>query len=539
MYSSSYYTQQPGSSPSASYGLSCVPQILAQLYNAGHMNFQEYQLLIQDTSTDASKYNIAKRLTDKFGSININPAEVQSTVQQILIGGLTRLRQGAMMQQGGAMPVPYANPNMYTSPWQQTPTYYTNPNQMAMADGIAPGMVPSQGNEMSPPSMQTAINNMNVAQANASYQQPAQMPTQQTTTEEINVDMDLTTSTEKSFCGEATISPAKNPKETLDTFNITKIQEIVGCNTVQCGSLNAINMNVAYYVPCHNRNMMLAAMESYNDILEPEQHTHVTLIEWHRAIHIPRMNPTNALSVFKQCHDIFVNKKKNIGVAVMAINDILAGAGTFGSILHDILLSEINKYSAAVLSRYNNGGFSTLTDFTSLNDFSKLISPKDQTYQSWRQPVDKYKSNTIKLIIATYGRLFDGLRKPYLDINNPADIDTLATDPFVPYRYRGYPWYRLPRQLRDDLFVQEVKNVMNDSMTVLITHRTLLHNLPLTKDITQDHCPITNIGPAERILEKMYRENGLLEVIDANNSTTRTRPYVLGIGYNNELVFTR
>lgn len=533
-----YYANpvQPyGMSPSAQYGLSIIGQLLNQMYSSGQINMAEYQAISNELNTPDAQNTIANKLTQTYGNFTVNQASVQNSVTNMLIAAVQKCRTQAMQQQ------PYFQQQQMvygTAPYQN----YGQMNAMSMnqLNTMAPGMQPITYQQQQVPQVQQTPPTT-----------PTPPATQQTTsqqyTQEPSVESTLTQeSTESSYCGEAEMEPIPSDKlkKLSDTFNISKIQTLTNRVLINCGKCRVIKNSVAFRLPCHNRSIMLACLEQepFRDIIFPEDRLFATTIEWHRTIHIPYQKNVRPIQLLDDCCERYRQDKKKIGQAIVDIDRALIAEGaSFGAHVELALIEEINRFAPTVFHRLTPDGCNTLRDFDDFKDYHKVLDTLNQAYMSWKKPDAAYKTAGARLMTSIHGRFFNGNRKPYLDPTNPMDVLTFQSDPFLPYRYKGYPLYLVPEDLRDEEFHNYVQEIMSVSMTLVLTHRTLIHNLSLHSDFNSDHVyiPSSKCEPEERILSSIVPGDGLVEIIDINDARQRIRPYAFSLGYDNELVFWR
>ena len=523
-----YYTNpvQPyGLSPAAQYGLSVVGSLLNQLYSSGQLTLAEYQEISAELNTPNAQNLIAEKLTQTYGHFTVNQASVQTSVLNMLYTAIQRCRTNRATQQQ-----PYFSQQMNygANPYQN----FTQTNAATMTpqlNTMAPGMQPVQYQQV--PQRQTA---QVVQQTQVQSEEPT---TETALTQESN---------ESSYCGEAEVEPidADVMKKLTEKFNISKIQSLTSRTVISCGACSVQKSSVAFRLPCHNRSIVLACLEQkpFSDIIFPEAHPFVTMIEWYRTIHIPYQNSTRPIQLLEQYCEQYRKDKNAIGKAIFAIDrSLIAEGGTFGSNVEKILIEEINRFAPTVFHRLQTDKVNILRDFDNFTDYHKVLDTKNASYAAWKTPTSSYVSAGGRLMTSIHGRFFNGNRKPYLNPENELDGLAFTSDPFLPYRYCGYPIFMVPTTLRDDGFKNYIQELMTTSITLVLTHRTVIHNLSLHANFDDDHVYILSnkFEPEERILSSIIPSDGLVEIIDINDSRQKVRPYALSTGYNNELVFWR
>ena len=161
---------------------------------------------------------------------------------------------------------------------------------------------------------------------------------------------------------------------------------------------------------------------------------------------------------------------------------------------------------------------------------------ENNTFDKWKQPKNPYHRAISKILSGTFGRFFANTRSIYLKNDSDEDRFIFETDQFLPYTYKDIPLYLVPYKDRTEDYEAAVSKCMDDSMSIVMPQRMMLFNLPLsTYEQTENFCFSTSVGPAEKILTKIYDAYGVMEAIDVSNDNNTVSMF--GCSYNNRPVF--
>lgn len=519
----------------ADYGCSILPQVLQQLYQASQISMQEYSYLQNLWATDrqmsATLYN---NLQTTYGNFQLNPTSVQGSVKNFLLNAVQNLRRNAAMNQqpmyGYQQQVPFNGP--YQNPSSQ---YYGqnsyNYNSYAAYQQPANPVNTTMNNTMLSPSVTSATKMQPQSAAQAVAQAASQSATQ-------NEAIDIKGNDDVQFCGEVTTELISDNDDDNTSVNVPNIIEITPKDIISCSQCHALHTDVRYIPPVHDACSVLSQLfqPKYQEIITPER-SFISIVEFYQVHHFSHVLSESCKKLLDTCSEMYASGKNNIGKTVSEIYKYLkANGGEFGANINKMLMEEVNKYASVVFSMETiDGNASYLEAFDDFADFQNIWL-KNNTFNKWKQPKAPYHRAISKILSGSFGRFFANTRGLYLKSDCAEDRFIFETDQFLPYMYKDIPLYLVPYKDRTEDYEAAVSKLMEDSMTIIMPQRMMLFNLPLsTYEQTENFCFSTSVGPAEKILTKIYDAYGVMEAIDVSNDNNTVS--VFGCSYNNRPVF--
>ncbi len=506
--------ETPGSA--ASYALQILPGMLNSMMQQGQINMQTYSVLSQELNKPESQNNIIHSLNSTYGWNQVSTTVVQETVRQIIMNAVTKLNQRQMMQ----------NPAMMMSS-----------NMYASAAAYNPMMQNTYQNSVQP---------MQTIQQQPMYQQPAQ--NQDANMPIPKAQVDVSVSDDVVLCEEATSTSLDNIDDARKDFDIPDVQSLINGSSIKCGALTVTNMDFIYKIPVPNRQILFGRIkdEQSSYAIMPDEYSHVNLVEWYRMYpfpHSPAIQPTKLMDKCRDLYKEFESKRKsdpstNVIPFIQEINrTILSDGGSFGISLEQFVISQINKYSSVVFHYVDSktGKVRCISGFDDFNDFDSIISAESSELNDWKQDVSSYCNALSRLITTVYKRLFYISRKSYLDYTNEADRQLFINNPYVPYSFNGKPFYMTSAEDRDTSEFQDaVTRSMKDCPIIVMTQRTLFHNLKWNKELTSKRVILETMSPTEQVFQYLLKKKyiSLLEVVNDIDMDVR----VLGQNYNKFLI---
>lgn len=503
--------EAPGSA--ANYAIQILPSVLNTMVQQGRINMQVYQILRQELTKPESINSIIHNLNTTYGYNQVSTDAVQNTLQQIIMNAVTKLNQCQMMQNPAMM----MSSNMYAS-------VAYNPMQQA-----------------------TYQNSMQPMQQTPMYQQP-QMQKQDVSMNTPKAQVDVSVSDDVVLCEEATSTSLDNLDETRKDFDIPDVQSLINGNSIKCGALTVTNMDFLYKVPVPNRQILFSRMkdEQTSYAVMPEEYSHVNLVEWYRMYpfpHVPSVQPTRLMDKCRDLYKEFETKRKsdpstNVIPFIQEINKtILADGGVFGINLEQFVISQINKYSSVAFHHIDSktGSIRFISGFDDFKDFDEIMSTESSELSNWKKDVNSYCNALSRLVNTVYKRLFYIGRKSYLDYTNENDRQLFINNPYVPYSFNGKPFYLASVEDRDTSEFQDtVTRSMKDCPVIVMTQRTLFHNLKWNKDLNTKRVVLETMSPTEQIFQYLLKKKyiSLLEVVNDIDMDI----HVLGQNYNKFLI---
>lgn len=526
-YQQTAYGQQQMTS--ADYGCSIFPQVLQQLYQSSQISIQECSYLQNlwnnDRQMSATLYN---NLRNTYGNFQLNPTEVQNSVSNFILNAVGNLRRNAAMNQQqsqmyGSQQIPF------NGPYQTVPNqYYGNSyNYNSCATYQQPANLQPTNNTMLSPSVTSATKMPPKSAAQAVAAQNEQ-------NEPINIKGD----DDVQFCGEVTTELISDNDDNNTSVNVPNIIEITPKDIISCSQCHALHTDVRYIPPVHDVRSVLSQLfqPKYQEIITPER-SFISIAEFYQVHHFSHILSESCKKLLDTCSEMYVNGKNNIGKTVSEIYKYLkSNGGEFGNNINKMLMEEVNKYASVVFSMETiDGNASYLEAFDDFADFQNIWL-KNNTFDKWKQPKNPYHRAISKILSGTFGRFFANTRSIYLKNDSDEDRFIFETDQFLPYTYKDIPLYLVPYKDRTEDYEAAVSKCMEDSMTIIMPQRMMLFNLPLsTYEQTENFCFSTSVGPAEKILTKIYDAYGVMEAIDVSNDNNTVS--VFGCSYNNRPVF--
>lgn len=530
-YQQAAYGQQPMTS--ADYGCSIFPQVLQQLYQGSQISMQEFSYLQNlwnsDRNMSSTLYN---NLRNTYGNFQLNPTEVQNSVSNFILNAVGNLRRNAAMNQqpmygGYHQQIPFNGPYQ-NGPNQYYGNNYYNNNSYAYQQPVNP-VNTTMNNTMLSPSVTSTTKMPPQSAAQAVAQAASQTAAQN---EPINIKGD----DDVQFCGEVTTELISDDDNT--SVNVPNIIEITPKDIISCSQCHALHTDVRYIPPVHNVRSVLSQLfqPKYQEIITPER-SFISIAEFYQVHHFSHVLSESCKKLLDTCSEMYASGKNNIGKTVSEIYKYLkANGGEFGANINKMLMEEVNKYASVVFSMETiDGNASYLEAFDDFADFQNIWL-KNNTFDKWKQPKAPYHRAISKILSGTFGRFFANTRSIYLRNNSAEDRFIFETDQFLPYTYKDIPLYLVPYKDRTEDYEAAVSKCMEDSMTIIMPQRMMLFNLPLsTYEQTENFCFSTSVGPAEKILTKIYEAYGVMEAIDVSNDNNTVS--VFGCSYNNRPVF--
>lgn len=503
--------ETPGSA--AQYGLQILPSVLNALLQQGRINMQTYSVLNQEMNKPESQDNIIRSLNATYGWSQVSASAVQNTVQQIIMNAVTKYNQSQMMQNPAMM----MSSNMYAS------AAY-NPVQQNTFQ-----------NSMQPMQQQAPM-----------YQQP--VPKQDVNMPIPKAQVDVSISDDVVLCEEATSTSLDNIDDARKDFDIPDVQSLINGNSIKCGALTVTNMDFIYKIPMPNRQILFSRIkdEQSSYAIMPDEYSHVNLVEWYRMYpfpHSPAIQPTKLMDKCRDLYKEFESKRKsdpatNVIPFIQEINKtILSDGGTFGISLEQFVISQINKYASVVFHYVDSktGKIRCISGFDDFKDFDSIISAESSELNDWKQDASSYCNALSRLITTVYKRLFYIGRKSYLDYTSEADRQLFINNPYVPYSFNGKPFYMTSVEDRDTSEFQDtVTRSMKDCPVIVMTQRTLFHNLKWNKELTSKRVVLETMSPTEQVFQYLLKKKyiSLLEVVNDIDMDI----HVLGQNYNKFLI---
>ena len=519
-----YGQQQMGS---AEYGCSIFPQVLQQLYQSSQISIQECSYLQNlwnnDRQMSATLYN---NLRNTYGNFQLNPTEVQNSVSNFILNAVQNLRRNAAMNQ---QPQMYGGQQIpFNGPYQNVPNQYYgqnsyNYNSYAYQQPTNPQS--TMNNTMLSPSVTSATKMPPKSAAQAVAAQNEQ-----------NEAIDIKGNDEIQFCGEVTTELISDDDNT--SVNVPNIIEIIPKDIISCNQCHAPHTDVRYVPPVHDTRSVLSQLfqPKYQEIITPER-SFISIAEFYQVHHFSHVLSESCKKLLDTCSEMYTSGKNNIGKTVSEIYKYLkANGGEFGANINKMLMEEVNKYASVVFSMETiDGNASYLEAFDDFADFQNIWL-KNNTFDKWKQPKNPYHRAISKILSGTFGRFFANTRSIYLKNDSDEDRFIFETDQFLPYTYKDIPLYLVPYKDRTEDYEAAVSKCMDDSMSIVMPQRMMLFNLPLsTYEQTENFCFSTSVGPAEKILTKIYDAYGVMEAIDVSNDNNTVSMF--GCSYNNRPVF--
>lgn len=515
----------------ADYGCSILPQVLQQLYQSSQISIQEYTYLQNLWSSDrqmsATLYN---NLQTTYGNFQLNPTSVQNSVKNFLLNAVQNLRRNAAMNQpqqpmygGGYQQIPF------NGPYQNAPNQYYGQNSYNYNSYAA---------YQQPTNLQSTMNNTMLSPSvTSTTKMPPQSAAQAVAAQnEQNEPINIKGEDEIQFCGEVTTELISDDDNT--PISVPNIIEITPKDIISCSQCHALHTDVRYIPPVHDARSVLAQLfqTKYQEAISPER-SFITIAEWYQVHHFSHLLSESPKKLLDACSEMYANGKSNIGKTVSEIYKYLkANGGEFGNSISKILMDEVNKYASVVFSMETiDGNASYLEAFDDFADFQNIWL-KNNTFDKWKQPKAPYHRAISKILSGTFGRFFSNTRSIYLKSDSTEDRFIFETDQFLPYTYKDIPLYLVPYKDRTEDYEASVSKLMDDSMSIIVPQRMMIFNLPLsTYEQTENFCFSTSVGPAEKILTKIYETYGVMEAIDVSNDNNTVS--VFGCSYNNHPVF--
>ena len=525
------YGQQPMTS--ADYGCSIFPQVLQQLYQGSQISMQEFSYLQNlwnsDRNMSSTLYN---NLRNTYGNFQLNPTEVQNSVSNFILNAVGNLRRNAAMNQqpmygGYHQQIPFNGPYQ-NGPNQYYGNNYYNNNSYAYQQPVNP-VNTTMNNTMLSPSVTSTTKMPPQSAAQAVAQAASQTAAQN---EPINIKGD----DDVQFCGEVTTELISDDNNT--SVNVPNIIEITPKDIISCNQCHALHTDVRYIPPVHDTRSVLSQLfqPKYQEIITPER-SFISIAEFYQVHHFSHVLSESCKKLLDTCSEMYASGKNNIGKTVSEIYKYLkANGGEFGVNINKMLMEEVNKYASVVFSMETiDGNASYLEAFDDFADFQNIWL-KNNTFDKWKQPKAPYHRAISKILSGTFGRFFSNTRGLYLKSDSAEDRFIFETDQFLPYTYKDIPLYLVPYKDRTEDYEASVSKLMDDSMSIIIPQRMMLFNLPLSSyEQTENFCFSTSVGPAEKILTKIYEAYGVMEAIDVSNDNNTVS--VFGCSYNNRPVF--
>lgn len=251
---------------------------------------------------------------------------------------------------------------------------------------------------------------------------------------------------------------------------------------------------------------------------------------------------------FEECRKAI---KDNPGIeGVLAAMRIINGSGTeTRNAFTAIILAFFNEAASVNFTRkINERTVRRMDVLTSLQDLHDVMRDSgNPKFEEWKQlDADKFKSALSNCISASFGRLFDPNCKGYLDLDKPEDVALLLCDDRLGFRAKdGTPGRVMLSIPQDDERQKELKEFLKNVFPILIKRKTVITSLPIRnkygKSIDAHNFGPNILGntPEDKVFYQLFAKKGNLRVVSYDDVSTAVHPFVMGVSYDNELIFRR
>lgn len=503
-----------------------VPQVLQQMLAAGQITQPEYQTVfsVLQQPDQAQKFQMSVLTT--FGEMNVGQQQIYNLVMTKIQNAIRILRQNQMT--ASTMPM--------------------------VGQGFVPGgqMMPMAGGMIAPQSnagqdlsdlygagqanMSAAMNpypeqTMNQPASVSQEQQPvhATLPKRQPTGKPYDIDL-----------SEDRIYPA--PKWTKlevkvpSQFAHKEFQTMADVWKIEYAQKQAQSAEVRLETPMASR---IGAIADFT-VTQPEflegKFAHVISYD---QIVIGRMPFEQSKQMFDTCLKKYSSDMSDVLDVMKTIN----GSGSsFGSLLTGIILEAFNKAASVNFMRSNatNTGMIRMQQFSSFETFSRLIMDSGE-FEDWKQDEDSFKQALGICLKASFNRVFRPSMPGYLDITDPKSRILILSDERTGFRFEsGVPGRLVPYANQSEELNKEIDAQITNIFPMLVEKKIILHNLDIPKFGENDFkAQWLSSSPETLVLYDLFTRHGCVELVDVNDESQLIHPFVLGVGYGNQLLIRR